>query len=278
MYADDLILISTASRKSARNISLRLNIYAHISGQFPNQTKSEIYVPSWFNHQVSSRISGILNFKIGKTPFTYLGVLISPKKLVIAHFDSMINRINKSIVVWRKANLSKAGKSILINSILMDVPIYYLSIYPIPETVLFKFSRLARKFLWANHEQDSGMSVVNWDIITASKSEGGLGIRNLLKVKHSLMAKNLFNFLNKHNSFWVDILYMKYGDHNFWTRTAPSNCSAFFQGGYVLMLMSLSPFCGLIVLTLHALLFFITLGCLISPLRINQFSLIWILL
>ncbi|XP_039133192.1 uncharacterized protein LOC120270234 [Dioscorea cayenensis subsp. rotundata] len=170
-----------ASRKSARNISLRLNIYAHISGQFPNQTKSEIYVPSWFNHQVSSRISGILNFKIGKTPFTYLGVLISPKKLVIAHFDSMINRINKSIVVWRKANLSKAGKSILINSILMVVPIYYLSVYPIPETVLFKFSKLARKFLWANHEQDSGMSVVNWDIITASKSEGGLGIRNLIK-------------------------------------------------------------------------------------------------
>lgn len=53
------------------------------------------------------------------------------------------------------------------------------------------------------------MPMVNWDTITSSKSEGGLGIRNLLKVKHSLMAKNLINFLNKQNLLWVDILHMK---------------------------------------------------------------------
>lgn len=44
------------------------------------------------------------------------------------------------------------------------------------------------------------------------------------------MAKNLFNYLNKHDAIWVDILYMKYGEHNFWTHQNPTNVSSFFKG------------------------------------------------
>lgn len=217
LYADDLILVNSASRKSARNIGLCLNIYAHISGQFPNQNKSDVYIPYWFNNRVSSRICNILNFKLGNTPFTYLGVLISPKKLAISHFEFMISCINVAIADWSRANLSKAGKSVLIDSILMATPTYYMLVYPIPDSILTKFSRVARKFLWDNHEHGNDMHMVNWDILTANKSEGGLGIRNLFKVKHSLMAKNLINYLNRHNAFWVGILYLKYGNHNFGT-------------------------------------------------------------
>lgn len=68
---------------------------------------------------------------------------------------------------------------------------------------------------------------MNWDIVTTSKSEGGLGIINLLTVKHSLMAKNLFNFLNKQDTLLLYILYLKYGYHNFWTMKTPLNCSTF---------------------------------------------------
>ncbi|XP_039127505.1 uncharacterized protein LOC120263608 [Dioscorea cayenensis subsp. rotundata] len=230
MYADDLMLVSAASRKSARNICFCLTMYAHLTGQFPNKLKSEIYFPEWFNNQVSTRICKILNFRLGKVPFTYLGVLISHKRLATAHFDSMINRMNLAIAEWDKAHLSKAGKSILINSILMASPIYYLSVYPIPDTVLTKLSSIVRKFLWANSDLGKGMPLVSWDTVTSCKSEGGLGIRNLLKVKHSLMAKNLFNFLNKQDALWVDILYLKYGDPNFWSLNTPPNCSAFFKG------------------------------------------------
>lgn len=146
MYADDLILVSTASRKSARNICLCLNIYTHLSGQYPNHNKSEIYFPNCFNKRVSPRICNILNFKQGKTPFTYLGVLISPKRLGNSHFDSMINRINMAVAEWGKAILSKASKSVFINRILMGTPIYCLSVYPIPDIILSKLSRLLGNF------------------------------------------------------------------------------------------------------------------------------------
>lgn len=57
-----------------------------------------------------------------------------------------------------------------------------------------------------------------------------MGVRNISLAKHSLMAKNLFNYLNKQYSIWVDILYMKYGIFNFWTHNVLCGCSAFFKG------------------------------------------------
>ena len=45
MYADDLILISTATGRIARNVKLYLVIYASLTGQNPNNVKSEIFFP-----------------------------------------------------------------------------------------------------------------------------------------------------------------------------------------------------------------------------------------
>lgn len=100
--------------------------------------------------------------------------------------------------MWAK--LSKAGKVILINSVWMATPIFYLFVYPITDFVLNRMSQIARKFLWANSDNARGILLVNWSTVTISKTKGGMGVRNMYAVKHSLMAKNLFNYLNKKNS------------------------------------------------------------------------------
>lgn len=64
MYGDDLILVTTASRKVAMNVKLCLSIYASLTGQSPNSAKSEIFFLAWFNKRVSCSVSSILNFKI----------------------------------------------------------------------------------------------------------------------------------------------------------------------------------------------------------------------
>lgn len=112
----------------------------------------------------------------------------------------------------------------------MATPIYYLFVYSIPNTVLKRISQIAGKFSWANGDNPRGILLANWSTITSNKAEGGMGVRNISLIKHSLMAKNLFNYFNKQDSIWVDILYMKYGDFNFWTHNVLSSCSAFFKG------------------------------------------------
>lgn len=45
MYADDLILITTATRKSAINVILGLDLCSSLSFQKTNTSKLEVYFP-----------------------------------------------------------------------------------------------------------------------------------------------------------------------------------------------------------------------------------------
>lgn len=97
MFADNLILVTRASRQSARNIKLFLNIYQNLTGQKLNLLKSEIFFPTWCNKKIRSTIAWILGIKIGSFPLTYLGIPISPKKLLVNLFQLLQDRVRNSI-------------------------------------------------------------------------------------------------------------------------------------------------------------------------------------
>lgn len=170
MYAGDLILITTASKKLARNIKLGLAMYSFLFSQKPNTSKSKVYYPIWFNERISKSISHIiLNFKRSTLPFTYLGVLISHKKLVASHFNTMTKKVKKATTAWNRVKISRAGKAILINNPIMAIPFYYLSVFPVPDFTLDKMTQSSRKFLWTNSSNGSGMPMISWNITTLSK-------------------------------------------------------------------------------------------------------------
>ncbi|XP_039123400.1 uncharacterized protein LOC120260021 [Dioscorea cayenensis subsp. rotundata] len=148
MFADDLILVTKASRRSARNMLFCLNLYASISGQHPNLLKSAIYFPSWFNKRVSKSIASILGMKLGNFPFTYLGAPMSPSRLPARHFRPLIDNTVSVINNWNHTHISKAGHIILINSNIFALPVYFLSNFFLPDLIQDSISMLARSFLW----------------------------------------------------------------------------------------------------------------------------------
>lgn len=97
MYTDDLILVSNATRKAARNFNLYLTIYARLTGQRINYAKSEVLFPDWFNKKLSKSIRDILKIRIGVFPFTYLGNLISLDKLAMFFFQNMVSKASSTI-------------------------------------------------------------------------------------------------------------------------------------------------------------------------------------
>lgn len=143
LYDYDLILIAQASRQIAHNINLCFSIYENLTGQRANKAKSEIYFPTRFNKRLSKSISKILEFKIGSFPFVHLGILISPEKLALSYFSSMIDTIEKTISIWRKSRISSAKKNILINSSLLKIPLHYLSVYPVLDSILNIIKKLS---------------------------------------------------------------------------------------------------------------------------------------
>lgn len=128
MYLDDLILVSQASRRVASNIKLCLNIYGNLTGQIPNSSKLSIYFPSWFNTRVSKSICSILAFPISNFSITYLGIMVSPKRLAVVVFNNMIAKIRNLYSRWKNLHLSNFAKVVLINSSLLSMlfqPITY---------------------------------------------------------------------------------------------------------------------------------------------------------
>jgi len=232
MYADDLILITQASRKITTNINLCLSIYGNLTGQKVNKSKSEIIFPSRMNKRLRDNIARILGCKVGTFPINYLGILISPRKLALSYFSSLVNKIEKSVTFWKKSRISTAGKTILINSNIMSTPIYYLSAYPVPDTILNRISKAAMDLFWSKDCNRKGIHLVGWTEMTLNRSEGGLSVRDLGLSKISLMAKNVFFMLNNNDVWWVDIMNHKYGKFNIWVDNVPANCSWFYGGLY----------------------------------------------
>lgn len=127
MYADALILITQAIRKVAININFCFSIYANLTGQLANNSKSKIYFPNRFNVKLKKSICAILYFKAGALPLTYLSMLISHKNLSISHFSSMDDKLDKMTSSWNQSYISPTGKNILINSYYPSILSFYIS-------------------------------------------------------------------------------------------------------------------------------------------------------
>lgn len=132
MFVDDLITISKATRQTTKNCLLCLNIYHDIIGQKPNLNKLAIYLPSWCNKKIANSISMILGIKLGNFPFIYLGASISPKRLHIAHFNFITNRVNNVIQSRNHSDISTASREVFFNNNIFSIPTYYLFVFLIP--------------------------------------------------------------------------------------------------------------------------------------------------
>ena len=229
MFADDLLIVTSATRRSANNILLCLNLYLGLTGQKSNLNKSAIYLPSWCNRRLANSIARILKIKLDSFPFLYLGVPISPKKLPLNHFSYLTNRVSSLIHSWNHSPITTIGRSILLNASIFSIPNYLMSVMNIPTTILDSISKLARNFLWGKTSNRSGFHTIGWRIATMDKSEGGLGIRNLKLAQHSLMAKNVFTVLNNDNKLWVNIFNYKYRNWTLWGTNSQRNTSWFFK-------------------------------------------------
>ncbi|GFZ08668.1 hypothetical protein Acr_20g0004760 [Actinidia rufa] len=115
------------------------------------------------------------------------------------------------------ANLSYAGRTELVKSVLQGVECFWLSIIPIPAGVRSKIIQLCRNFLWSGNCNSNKKPLVAWNEVTMPKSEGGLGIRNMKAWNKALLSKTLWDIQAKKDSLWVQWVHQIYmSNSNFW--------------------------------------------------------------
>lgn len=68
-------------------------------------------------------------------------------------WNPVIKRMGNKQAHWKGNYLSNGGKLVLLKSVLANVPIYFLSLYHAPISIINHMERLQQEFLWgASHD------------------------------------------------------------------------------------------------------------------------------
>lgn len=116
--------------------------------------------------------------------------------------------------------MSIAGRSTLISSGLNSAPIYHMSIYLLPKTVINELDKVRRTFFWQGVHSKRKYHLVRWTKNCKSNKKRGLGIKDIRKMYLSLLCK-WWRKLEKESGLWQDIVTYKYLKRDTWLYSDP---------------------------------------------------------
>ncbi|GJV77012.1 RNA-directed DNA polymerase, eukaryota [Tanacetum coccineum] len=209
-YADDAVFIGEWSESNMENIVIMLKCFFLASGLKINIQKSHIMgvgVADGLIHQAAS----LIGCAIMKTPFRYLGVLVGNNSLRCSAWSDTIHKLRSRLSKWKVKTLSVGGRLTLLKSVLGASPIYNLSIYKAPITVLKEMERIRSNFFKGADYNDRKISWVSWDKVLASKKVGGLGVSSYYALNRALILKWVWRFVSQDGSLWFRVIQALHG-------------------------------------------------------------------
>ena len=201
-FADDVLILSRGDSSSVTCILNQLATFGHTSGLGLNPQKSFIFFGGVRSVQKQSILSSS-GFKEGEFPFTYLGVPLSPHRLLASQFSPLLQDLQSSVQGWIGKHLSYAGRLELLRSVLFGKVQFWLNIFPIPAIVMRSIISICRNFLWTGDVNKGSSALVAWKTVCMPKEEGGLGLFDLCARNRSFLAKQLWHIHLKTDSVWI---------------------------------------------------------------------------
>jgi len=177
-----------------------------MSGLKVNFFKSSIFGAGIDEH-ISNYTAQILRCKQERlSPFKYLGLPIGASSCRTLMWKPILHNISARLASWKGKLLSIGGRLCLIKSVLSNLPIYFLSLFPMPVAIATSIEKKFRSFLWSGKERGKKICNVSWSTISLPKNTGGLGIESLRDKNKALMFKWIWRFGSEESSMWKDVI------------------------------------------------------------------------
>ena len=129
LFANDTILFCDASREQLLYIRMVLIFFEAIIGLKVNVGKSEIVLVGEVGNL--DALARILCCKVGCLPMSYLGMPLGAHFKDASIWNPILEKVEKKLSSWKQLYLSKRGRLTLLNSTLLSLPTYYLSLFTI---------------------------------------------------------------------------------------------------------------------------------------------------
>ncbi|GKE16325.1 RNA-directed DNA polymerase, eukaryota, partial [Tanacetum coccineum] len=188
-YADDVVFIGEWSQDNLKGIMHSLRCFSLLSG---------------------------LSINIKKSHLLGVGIPASYVNEVTSSIDDTINKLKMRLSKWRLSKwklktLSIGGLLTLLKSVLGSTPIYNMSLYKVPKTVLNSMEAIQRNFFNGTQDDERKITWVKWTKMLASKKQGGLGVSSFYTLNRALLIKWVWRFLSRDNSLWARIIHAIHG-------------------------------------------------------------------
>lgn len=205
LYADDALFFVKPKTQQLQALKIALLAFESISSLAVNLAKSELLC-SRTNQEQAQSMANLMGWKLSSFSFNYLGLPLSNKKLKKATFLPLIQKFHDKLAGWAAKHLSIAGRLVLLKSVLLALPVYYMSVMALPVWVIIEIDKIRKKFIWHGiNVEGRKMNLVKWEIVCMPKQLGGLGVADLRTFNQALLLKWHFQWQLTQPRIWKEI-------------------------------------------------------------------------
>ncbi|GJZ08952.1 RNA-directed DNA polymerase, eukaryota [Tanacetum coccineum] len=209
-YADDAVFIGEWSNANLSGIMHILHCFSLSSGLKINLKKSQLLGVGTSNDSIIAAALK-LGCSVMKTPFKYLGVMVGGNSSTIKAWDDTLGKLKARLSNWKLKTLSVGGRLTLLKSVLGSTPIYHMSLYKVPKSVLHSMESIRRNFFNGTQGDERKITWVKWSKVLASKKYGGLGVSSFYALNRALLFKWVWRFISHDNSLWCRFITSMHG-------------------------------------------------------------------
>jgi hypothetical protein len=155
-------------------------------------------VPTLFGVQLKSPTEGL----------KYLGFTLKASGYRKTDWAWLLAKVEKGIISWCNKWLSRAGRLVLLKSIIEAIPVYWTSLAWVPKGV-HKITQMVNRFLWADKEDSIPLVLASEKNMSRPKSNAGWKLKDIFTFAKSLATENTWSLVNCFG-LWHRVIKEKY--------------------------------------------------------------------
>lgn len=121
-----------------------------------------------------------------------------------------MDKLLKKVAGWRGKLLSLAARAMLLKTCLASIPVYLLSFIKFPKWAIKILNTHMGNYLWNDSVENHKYHLANWELVSMTKEQGGLGLSSLRDLNTSLLASWLKRYKIDKEKLWTELLDYKY--------------------------------------------------------------------
>lgn len=196
LFADDSYLYCKASVREATEMVRLLRSFELASGQQVNFQKSSVFFNTNTAQESRQEICSLMGIREADSQSMYLGLpsMLGRNKSELLGFIK--DRVRNRIQGWKGKVLSRAGKEILIKTVVQALPNYFMNVFVLPVEMCKEMEQMMSTLLWkSSNKKGKGINWMKWDRMTACKESGCMGFKKLRDHNLALLGKQAWRLV-----------------------------------------------------------------------------------